>query len=233
MIVLGIETSTMHGGVALLAEDRLLASYALSVEATHSERLLPSIDRVLADAGLGLKDLSGLAVAIGPGSFTGLRIGLSTVKGLATTTGLPVVGVPTLEAMAWAMPFAAHPICPMLDARKAEVYAGLFRFTEGAVTRVMPEAALRPEELVERIDGPTIFLGDGARAYAGLLHEALGARALFPPVALRGGNPALVAELGLWRLRRGAADSLEHLVPMYLRPSEAELKRAAAMGGGP
>jgi tRNA threonylcarbamoyladenosine biosynthesis protein TsaB len=233
VIVLGIETSTIHGGVALLADDRLLASYTLSVEVTHSERLLPAIDRALGDAGLALKDLSGLAVAIGPGSFTGLRIGLSTAKGLAATTGLPLAGVPTLEAMAWAIPFAICPVCPMLDARKAEVYAGIFRHGEGGVARLLPEVAIRPEDLVARIEGPTIFLGDGARIHAGLLREALGARVLFPPLALRGGNPALVAELGLARLRRGEADPLERLAPMYLRPPEAEVKRAAALGGRP
>src|SRR3972149_8068329 len=107
MLVLGVETSTMQGGVARVGEDCLVSEYLLNVEATHSERLLPAIERMLCDAGMGLEAVSGIAVSIGPGSFTGLRIGLSTVKGPDYATGLPVVGIPTLEALAWTVPFAS------------------------------------------------------------------------------------------------------------------------------
>ena len=122
MLVLGIETSSRHGGVAIIGEDRVLCEAVLSVEVTHSERLLPAVDRALDEARITLEGLGGIAVSIGPGSFTGLRIGLSTAKGLAYATGLPLVGVPTLEAMAWTLPAARWQVCPVLDARKQEVY---------------------------------------------------------------------------------------------------------------
>ncbi len=224
MLVLGIDTSTMQGGVALVGEDGLCSEYTLNVEATHSERLLPAIVRMLQDAGVTLQALSGIAVSIGPGSFTGLRIGLSTVKGLAYATGLPVVGVPTLEALASAIPFARAQVCPVLDARKQEVYAALFRYEGGALVRILEDSALAPEALCAKIRRPTIFLGDGLAVYGDLFRRLLADRMLVPPPSSRGTRPACVAELGRQRLLRGERDPVDALVPRYLRPSEAELR---------
>ena len=225
MLVLGVETSTMQGGVALVGDRGLVSEYILNVEATHSERLLPTIDRMLRDAGVGPEDLGGIAVSIGPGSFTGLRISLSTVKGLAHATGLPVVSVPTLEALAWALPAARWQVCPVLDARKQEVYAALFQHEPGGLHRLMEDAALDPEDLCGRIRKPTLFLGDGVDVYVEVFRRLLGDRLLLPPLAHRGARPACVAELGRGRLLRGEHDVVESLVPRYLRPSEAELRR--------
>lgn len=227
MLVLGIETSTLQGGVAIVGEAGLVSEYTLNVEVTHSERLLPAIDRVLQDAGLALADLGGLAVSIGPGSFTGLRVGLSTVKGLAYATGLPVAAVSTLEAMAWALPGARGPICPVLDARKNEVYAALFQHAPDGLETLVEEAALSPEALCAKIKKPTLFLGDGLVPYGDLFRERLGERYLLPPAIQRGPRPACVAALGRALLLRGEAGVLADLVPRYLRPSEAELRRAA------
>ncbi len=231
MVVLGIETSSLHGGVALVGAEGLIAEYVLNIEVTYSERLLPAIERVLADAGLTVGDLGGLAVAIGPGSFTGLRIGLSTAKGLAVASGQPLVGVPTLRALAWALPFSPHPICPILDARKGEVYCALFRWAGGELAQAMEDAALPPEALAARIAEPTLFVGDGVAAVGPFLARALGPRALFVSPPLSGARPVAVASLGRERLLRGERDDPAALVPRYLRPSEAELKRAAAGRG--
>ncbi len=225
MLVLGVETSTMQGGAALVGDGGLCSEYTLNVEATHSERLLPTIERMLCDARIELGSLSGFAVSIGPGSFTGLRIGLSTVKGLAYATGLPVVGVPTLEALASGLSFAAEPVCPILDARKQEVYAALFQWEHGRLVRLMDDSAVAPEALCEKIHRPTIFLGDGLLTYGELLQRLLGDRLLVPAAPGRGARPAWVAELGRRRLLRGERDPIETLVPAYLRPSEAELRR--------
>jgi tRNA threonylcarbamoyladenosine biosynthesis protein TsaB len=225
MLVLGVETSTMQGGAALVGDGGLCSEYTLNVEATHSERLLPAIDRMLRDAGVGLGELSGIAVSIGPGSFTGLRIGLSTVKGLAYSTGLPVVGVPTLEALAWVLPFGRGQVCPVLDARKQEVYAALFRHERGALVRVMEDTALAPEALCAKIRRPTLFLGDALAVHLELFRRLLGDRLIVPPPPHRGPRPACVAELGRARLLRGERDPVEMLVPRYLRPSEAEVRR--------
>ena len=225
MLVLGIETSTTQGGVAVVGPAGLVCEYTLNVEVTHSERLLPALDRVLRDAGLDLGALGGIAVSIGPGSFTGLRIGLSTAKGIAYATGLPLVGVPTLEAMAWTVPYARFPVCPVLDARKQEIYAALFQYDGQGLTRVMEDTALAPEALCHLIRKPTLFLGDALEAYGEVFRGLLGEKLVLPPVASRAARPACVAELGRQRLLRGEADPSESLVPRYLRPSEAELKR--------
>jgi tRNA threonylcarbamoyladenosine biosynthesis protein TsaB len=225
MLVLGIETSTTQGGVAIIGEERVVCETVLNVEVTHSERLLPAIDRALGEARITLDALGGIAVSIGPGSFTGLRIGLSTAKGLVYATGLPLVGVPTLEAMAWALPAARWQICPVLDARKQEVYAALFRHEADGLRRITGDAALAPEELCRLIRNPTLFLGDGIRPYDKIFRERLGDKMLLPPLASRGPRPACVAELGRQRLLRGERDAPDTLVPRYLRPSEAELRR--------
>jgi tRNA threonylcarbamoyladenosine biosynthesis protein TsaB len=191
---------------------------------------LPAVDRALGEARITLDALGGIAVSIGPGSFTGLRIGLSTAKGLAYATGLPLVGVPTLEAMAWALPAARWQICPVLDARKQEVYAALFRHEADGLRRIAEDAAMAPEELCRLIRNPTLFLGDGVEPYGALFRERLGDKMLCPPLASRGARPACVAELGRQRLLRGERDAPETLTPAYLRPSEAELRRRRATG---
>lgn len=218
MRVLAVETSTLAGGVALLEDDRLVAEYVLDVSITHSERLLAAVDRVLADARWRARQLTGLAVAVGPGSFTGLRIAVSTVKGLALALGLPVAAVPTLEAMAASVPWAALPVCPVIDARKGEVFASLHRWDGASMRREWDDLALSPETLARRLEAPTLLIGPGA----GLV-DSPHARRLPPPSRVP--SPAVVGAVGAARLRRGQTVSGAELAPVYLRPSEAELKR--------
>jgi tRNA threonylcarbamoyladenosine biosynthesis protein TsaB len=218
MRLLAVETSTLAGGVALFEGERLVGEYLLDVSVTHSERLMAAVDRVLGDARWSVRDLEGLAVAVGPGSFTGLRIGLSTVKGLALALAIPIAGVPTLDAMAAALPFASLPVCPVIDARKREVYACLYRWDGRAMKREWDYLALSPDELAARIEEPTILVGDAAAS----IHSA---SARLAPPGRRLPSPACVGQLALERLERGDHVSPAQLVPLYLRPSEAELKR--------
>jgi tRNA threonylcarbamoyladenosine biosynthesis protein TsaB len=218
MRVLAVETSTLAGGVALLDDDRLVAECLVDVRITHSERLLATVDRALVDAGWTPRDLDGLAVAIGPGSFTGLRIGLSTIKGLAVALSLPVAAVPTLDALAAALPFAGLPVCPVLEARKGEVYASLYRWKGAEMRREWDYLALTPAEVAGRLAEPVIVLGDGAAAIDSPYAEMAPAHRRLP-------SPGSVAWLGAQRLRAGDTVAVADLVPLYLRPSEAELKR--------
>jgi tRNA threonylcarbamoyladenosine biosynthesis protein TsaB len=221
MRVLALETSTLAGGVALVDGERLVAEYVLDVSITHSERLMAAVDRVLGDARWAPRDLEGLAVSIGPGSFTGLRIGVSTVKGLALALGLPIAAVPTLDAMAAAVPWPALPVCPVLQARRGEIYTSLYRHDGDGLRREWEYLALPPEELAARLTAPTLLVGDGA---AGI--ESPHARRL--PAPRRVPSPACVAVLGRERLRLGETVGAAELVPLYLRPSQAELRRRAA-----
>jgi tRNA threonylcarbamoyladenosine biosynthesis protein TsaB len=224
-----VETSTLSGAAALVEGDTVVAEYRLNVAITHSERLLPAIDHVLATAGLRPADVDAFAVAIGPGSFTGLRIGLATMKSLAFVAGKPLCGVPTLDALAWSLPFAAYPVCPVLDARKGEVYTALYRTDGGRLERLWEYRALAPEALAAALErehgGPVVFLGDGVATYAAVLRERLGEAARFAPPAQRLPSAVTVAELARAGLERGETADPATLVPLYLRPSEAELGR--------
>jgi len=188
------------------------------------------IDKLLEKTGLRLTDLSVFALAIGPGSFTGLRIGLSTVKGLAYGSETPVVGVSTLEAVAARVNDSDGFICPFLDARKKEVYAALFCRQGKTLERVSDDVAATPENVVEAVrrlihGEPCLFIGDAVRTYANVVKESLGENGRltlgenYPSIA------SAVAFLAEEKILRQQCDPVGPLVPLYLRPSEAELKR--------
>jgi len=228
MKILAIETATTLGGAAVTEDDTLLAETRIDMSMAHSERLMVLVDRVLKDAGVTMEVLDGLAVSIGPGSFTGLRVAVSTLKGLTTFKPIPVAAVPTLEAMAWGVPAGGYSVCPMIDAKKQEVYAALFSFRpDGGLERDMEDRVISPEILCERLRGPssppTVFLGDGADRYREVLETQLGRRAVFVPAPLSRPLPSMVAWLGLRRLRRGEAADVRALVPAYVRRPDAEL----------
>lgn len=152
MKILAIETSTMLGGIAIIDDlSGLIAEVRLNVKSTHSERLMTEIDHVLKQAGLKVSDIDVFAIAIGPGSFTGLRIGLSTVKGFSYATRKPIVSVPTLEALAWNFPYCRYPVCTLLDARKKEVYSALFKWDNDGFIRLIDEMSIKVTKLLEKI----------------------------------------------------------------------------------
>ncbi len=220
MKVLGIETATRAGGVALLDDDRVVAEEFSDEDATHSKRLLPSIDRLLKKAEWRTEDIDLVAVSLGPGSFTGLRIGLSAAKGIAVAVGAQIIGVPTLEAFAFflAKESGGLPIWPVIDARKEEVYAAPFD-CDGR--RLGPDENISPEALVEKIEGKVILAGDGVVRYEQLFLKALGDNAVRPPGNPIAPRPNAVAELGIDMHRKGVGQSVESLAPIYVRAPDA------------
>jgi tRNA threonylcarbamoyladenosine biosynthesis protein TsaB len=233
MKLLGIDTSTSCGSLGIIDDDAVVAEYALLRDETHSTRLVPAIRDLLKEARLDLDEIDGIAVSLGPGSFTGLRVGLSAVKGLALAAERSVVGVPTLDALASNLPFTPYVICPLVDARKGEVYTALYKDGEGGrIEQLTPYQVLSPLDLLEKIPlQETIFLGDGVEAYGEFIEERFGAKALFAPPHLRFLRGSAVAEIGLQRFRRGEQDDISSLVPIYVRPSDAELKWAQGKRG--
>jgi tRNA threonylcarbamoyladenosine biosynthesis protein TsaB len=225
MKILGIDTSTSCGSIGLIDDDSVIAEYLLNIPITHSERLLSSINHVLKQAGFSIEDIEGWAISLGPGSFTGLRIGVSAIKGLAFATQRPVAGIPTLDALASNISPTPHLICPILDARKGELYTAFYRYGEGSVLRQFsPYQALSPEDLVKRIEGETIFLGSGVKTYGDYLRNALSTLAIFVPGPLNLAYGSVIAGLGLEKIRKNEVLNLPTFTPIYVRASEAEIK---------
>jgi len=225
MKVLGIDTSTSCGSVGLIDDGEVISDYLLNIPVTHSERLLGAIEFILREARCPIGNVDGWAISLGPGSFTGLRIGVSTVKGLAYATGKPVAGVSTLDVLASQIPPTSHLICPILDARKKEVYTAFYHYEEGgSLKRLSAYQAIRPEDLVKKIKEQTIFLGDGVKTYRDFLLNSLSSLAIFPPAPLNVSHGSMVAKLGFELLQKGERLDLSNFVPIYVRPSEAEMK---------
>jgi tRNA threonylcarbamoyladenosine biosynthesis protein TsaB len=227
--ILALDTATSVGSIALVDGPLIKAQHTLNISATHNQRLLPGIDRILMESGWVLNDLDALAVSLGPGSFTGLRIGLSVAKGLAWATGKPLAGVPTLDALAANVPLVPYLICPVLDARKGELYTAIYRRgNEQMVERLSPYQAIKPDELVELIKEKTVLVGDGLVRYGDYLSERLDDRMLQAPPHLNIVHAVSVAWLAEHRLRAGLEEDVSGCTPLYVRPSEAEIKRKSA-----
>lgn len=227
MRLLALETATLAGGAALIEEGRLVGESRLNIALTHSERLMAVVDRLLQDCGWDVASLDALAVSVGPGSFTGLRVGVATAKGLALALEIPVAPVPTLDALAATLPFADAAVCPLLAARRDEVYCALYHWTGAAMERHGDYLALPPEAAVARLEAPVIVLGDGVAACRPFLARlGGGAREADPVHSLP--SPAAVGALGHAMLAAGGGIPAERLAPLYLRPSEAELKARRA-----
>ena len=242
MKLLALETSTLLGGIAIADESEgLIAESRLSIRTTFSERLMTEIDHVMKQAGISLEVIDVFALSIGPGSFTGLRIGLSTVKGFAFATGRPVVSVPSLEAFAWNFPYCCHPVCTLLDARKKEVYAAVFLWKGDGFIRIIEEVPIGIHELMEKLAAHALplniggegglsgkkilFAGEGAILYRDQITDSMRDRAVFAPPEKMTPSPANVASLGMKKAARGEFSDPVGLVPFYIRRSEAENKK--------
>lgn len=231
-LVLAAETSTAINSVALLRDEALLAEAVIDGRRLHSERLLPTVDWLLGEAGLTLRDIELLAIAIGPGSFTGLRIGAATWKGLALANDLPLVAVPTLDAMTRLCPCApASCLAIVLDARMKEVFAAVYRFEGGRRVKVIEDRACAIETLLDQIAGLDGFaetgltlMGDGADLYRGVLAARFPRAAIAAPA--QGAPRASAVALEALALQAGGACTDAALVsPVYLRKSQAEINR--------
>jgi len=229
--VLAIDTSSMAGSVAVCHGDMVLAESLVNVRSTHSERLLVQIEQALEIASLSVEELDLLAVVHGPGSFTGLRVGLATAKGLATAVGIPVVGLSTLEALAMNLPLCPYQVCAFLDARKQEVYSCLYSCKSGFPEAVIEELVLPPAELLSQLEGEVVLVGDAVSLYRSMIDEQLGERAKLPPSVSHHLRASSVAALAIYKLANGQQSTVEELSPCYIRPSDADLPKSKGGSG--
>jgi len=223
MRVLAVDTSTMSGGVALLEFGRVLCELHVQLSVSHGPRLLALIHQALALASVPLESIDLFAVSQGPGSFTGLRIGLATVMGLGHALRRSVLGVDTLEALAMKAWGAPSQVCPVLDARKGEVFGAVFRLTAEGPQRLTPNLVMPPEAFCANITEPTVMLGTGVEAYRGVWHRLLGNLAIFPPHWIGLPCSVEVGALALTQVTSPSGGPLAAPTLLYGRASEAEV----------
>ena len=226
MKILGIDSSGLVASVAIVDGEKLLAEYTVNHKKTHSQTLMPMVEEICRMCEVDLHTLQAVAVAGGPGSFTGLRIGSASVKGIAYALSIPILHIPTLEALAYNLWGAGKPVVPMMDARRDQVYAGIFHIPEqGLPETLLQSGAYGIEELISRVNElgrEVVFLGDGVPVFRDVIKEKTEVRYLFAPVHRRLQTAASVAALGrLYYEARQTEDAFTHK-PEYFRVSQAE-----------
>jgi tRNA threonylcarbamoyladenosine biosynthesis protein TsaB len=225
MKILAVDTATNGCSVALTDGENLLAEINLVNTQTHSRHLVGMIAEACRLAGLAVSEMDAYAVVKGPGSFTGLRIGVSTVKGLAEAAGRPIVGISALRTLAEQAAAATLLVCPLIDARRGEVYFSTYRIADGVLVERHLEGVMRPEHALHSIDAPCTFVGNGAILYRSLIRDNVGAGAYFSDPSANHIRSSTVARLAWKRLKNGDSDEVSHLVPDYVRKSDARISR--------
>jgi len=228
--IFGTDTCCMAATSAIIEGDKLIAQTIINHKKTHSQKMMPQIEDLFSLAEIDIADIDVFAVATGPGSFTGVRIGVATVKGMAQALNKPCVGVSTLMALANQVNHFDGIICPILDARREQVYNALFKRGKNIPSRICEDRAIPLTQLfdeLENMDGEIMFLGDGIFVYKDIICEKFGDRACFPPSFLNMNLGGSVAEIAKQEYESGNFVEYSKLVPSYVRLSQAEQDAAA------
>ena len=232
MKILALDSSGLVASVAVVEDDNLLGEYTINYKKTHSQTLLPMLDEVAKMIELDLNSVDAIAVAAGPGSFTGLRIGSATAKGLGLALHKPIVSVPTVDALAYNLWGVSELVCPLMDARRQQAYTGLYAFFVGNMNTVLPQCAIGIDEIVAKVNETgraTIFLGDGVPVFSTYIEENVKVPYRFAPAHCNKQRAACVATLGAVLFAQGIAEDAAAHKPEYLRLSQAERERKERM----
>ena len=228
MKLLALDSSGLVASVAILDGETLVAEYTLNYKKTHSQTLLPMLDEVAKMIELDLNSIDAIAIAGGPGSFTGLRIGSATAKGLGLALNKPIINVPTVDALAYNLVGHAGLVCPLMDARRQQTYTGLYDFTDGRMNTILPQCVVMIEEIVDQINElgrRVIFLGDGVDVFRDYINEHVKVDYDFAPAMCNKQRASAVACLGQVLYEQGRAENAADHKPEYLRLSQAERER--------
>ena len=224
MNILAVDTASNSCSVAVVSEQKVLSEISVVTRETHSKHLMGMIESAVLRSGIPKHELDGYAVTQGPGSFTGLRIGISTLRGFSEATGKPIVGVSSLDALAASFFFSAIPVCTMLDARRGEVYFAWYSFEDGTMKRETAEDVAPPASVLFNRNGPCLFVGDGSEAYREIIAGQNTKKVFFSRPSQNSIRAAHVGYLGIEKLQR--QDRLDaQLIPRYIRKCDAERKR--------
>ena len=228
MRILGIESSSLVASTAIYEDGITMAEYTVDFKMTHSQTLLPMIDEMVKLVGIDLNTIDAIAVSGGPGSFTGLRIGSATAKGLGLALNKPLIHVPTLDATAYNLFGASGLICPIMDARRNQVYTGVYEMREGQMVEVMDQCAMDIHDLLKELSQYPVkvhFLGDGVPVYEEIIREEIVNEYSFAPAHMSRQRAAAVAALGALYYHQGRVETAAEHRPVYLRKSQAERER--------
>jgi tRNA threonylcarbamoyladenosine biosynthesis protein TsaB len=223
MRILSVDTTTFSCSVGVLENGLLKAEATSEKKQTHSRHLMKMVDRVMRMAEMKLFELDAFAVVTGPGSFTGIRIGMGTIQGFATALSKPVVGVSSLEAHARQVLPTSHLICPLMDARKGEVYMALYRYENENLYQVMADRVASLESVLDRMVDGCLFIGSGVGIYEELIRKRLGGLARFADQHLNKLRAETVCRIAMHKIQTGDMDSETPLTPRYIRKSDAEI----------
>lgn len=238
MKIIGIDSSGITASVAIIEDNTLLAEYSVTYKKTHSQTLVPMLDEISKMTELDLSTVDAIAISKGPGSFTGLRIGSATAKGLGLALNIPIVEIPTTDALAFNFYGTDKLVCPLMDARREQVYTGIYEFihegTEEVLNTILPATAESIEDVIARINElnrPVIFLGDGLKVFEEKLATLVRVPYTLAPANRAMQSAGSVATLGLKLYKEGKAVPAKDHVPDYLRLSQAERERNEAQNG--
>lgn len=229
MRILALDSSGLVASVAIASEDALLAEYTINYKKTHSQTLLPMLDEIVRMVDLDLSEVDAIAITSGPGSFTGLRIGSATAKGLGLALDKPIVSVPTVDSMAYNLYGTDKIVCPIMDARRNQVYTGLYEFIDNRLVVITPQKVVDINEIIDAINEigrEAIFLGDGVLIQGDRIGERIKVEYTFAPLHLSRQRAGSVAALGLEYYKAGHVETAADHQPTYLRLSQAERERA-------
>lgn len=225
MKILGLDSSGLVASVAIVEDAELRGEYTINYKKTHSQTLLPMLDEVAKMIELDMEKIDAIAVAGGPGSFTGLRIGSATAKGLGLALQKPLIHVPTIDALAYNLVGHRDMICPLMDARRNQTYTGLYAFDGNQMQVLLKQCAVGIEEIIEKVNEqnrPVVFLGDGVPVFTSFIEEHCKVPYTFAPAHMNKQRAGAVAVLGMQMFAEGKYETAAEHRPDYLRLSQAE-----------
>ncbi|MFH1857302.1 MAG: tRNA (adenosine(37)-N6)-threonylcarbamoyltransferase complex dimerization subunit type 1 TsaB [Candidatus Omnitrophota bacterium] len=222
---IAMDTSTEYLSLGISEGEEVLYAQTVFLERKHSTELLPFLEKALEQVNFSIEETGGFIVGLGPGSFTGLRVGVSMVKAMASSLGKPLVGIPTLDCLAFAVPENAASIAVLVDAKRNQIYAARYEKKNTHLRKITKERVMLPESFLKSLKGETLFLGDGAVLYRDLIQKRMGPKARFAEPAYNIPNPEALIALGRAHFEEGKLENPKTLVPLYLYPKDCMIKK--------
>ena len=232
MRILAIDSSSMVATVAITTDGILNAEYTINHKKTHSQTLLPMIAEIVKMIEIDMDSIDAVAITGGPGSYTGLRIGSATAKGIGLALNKPIINVPTMDALAYNLYSSRYVICPIMDARRGQVYTGIYKFDETEMKTIKPQCIMMIDELIKELDTikePVMFLGDGVDVYKQLIDDTMDTKHYYAPASMNRHKASTLSSIAEIYYKNGKMETAKEHKPEYLRLSQAERELKAKM----